>query len=563
MRMPSPFKALLALALVWAASPACAAPSGPQVMVAAANPHAVDAGLDVLRKGGSAIDAAVAVQATLGLVEPQSSGLGGGAFMVYYDARTREVTYYDGRETAPTSATRDLFLDADGRPLSFLEAVVSGRATGVPGAIPMLARAQREHGKRPWRTLFDGAIALAEQGFTVTPRLSSMINGRAPQASRPDVVAYFSNPDGSRMKAGDVLKNPAYARTLRALAADPAALHHGKIAADIVAKVSQAPLPGGLTAGDLAGYAPREGDAVCGPYRIYTVCSAAPPSSGPALLEALGLLERTDIASRGPSDPQAWYLFAAASRLMYADRDAYFGDPAFVTVPVGGLLDPAYLDARARLIGPRAAPAAPAPGRPRGAPVAGADATSEVPGTSHMVIVDAEGNVVSMTTTVESIFGTGRMADGFFLNNQLTDFSFWPVDKAGRPVANAPAGGKRPRSSMSPVIVLDRQGRFVAALGSPGGNSILAYNLKALVGILDWKLSMQQAIDLPNLIARGESFAGEAEKFAPGVIQGLAERGVVVKPGRGEDSGLHGVMVRDGKLEGGADRRREGQARGL
>jgi gamma-glutamyltranspeptidase/glutathione hydrolase len=365
------------------------------------------------------------------------------------------------------------------------------------------------------------------------------------------------------MKAGDVLKNPAYGRTLRALAADPAALHHGRIAADIVSKVSQPPLPGGLTAADLAGYRPRKGDAVCGPYRIYIVCSTAAPSSGPALLEALGILERTDIAGRGPNDPQAWYLFAAASRLMYADRDAYFGDPAFVTVPVGGLLDPAYLDARASLIGPRALPAAPSPGRPKGAPVVGVDATSEVPGTSHMVIVDAEGNVVSMTTTVESIFGTGRMSDGFFLNNQLTDFSFWPLDEAGRPVANAPAGGKRPRSSMSPVIVLDRQGGFVAALGSPGGNSILAYNLKTLVGILDWKLSMQEAIDLPNLIARGASVAGEADKFAPGVVKGLAERGIVVKPGRGEDSGLHGVMLRDGKLEGGADRRREGEARGL
>jgi gamma-glutamyltranspeptidase/glutathione hydrolase len=563
MRIPSPLRALLALALLWTASPACAASPRPQVMVAAANPRAVDAGLNVLRKGGSAIDAAVAVQATLGLVEPQSSGLGGGAFMVYYDAKSREVTYYDGRETAPASTTASLFLDGKGQPLSFLDAVVSGRATGVPGAIPMLAQAQRDHGKRPWRTLFDDPIKLADEGFIVSPRLSSMINGRAPQASRPDAVAYFSNPDGTRMKAGDRLRNPAYAATLRALAADPMALHHGRIAGDIAAKISQDPLPGGLTQKDLAGYRPRRGDAVCGPYRIYIVCSSAAPSSGPALLEALGLLERTDIASRGPNDPQAWYLFAEASRLMYADRDAYFGDPAFVTVPVGGLLDPAYLDARARLIGPRASPGAPAAGHPKGAPQVGADATSEVPGTTHFVIVDAEGDVVSMTTTVESIFGTGRMVDGFFLNNQLTDFSFWPTDKAGRPVANAPAAGKRPRSSMSPVIVLDKQGRFIAALGSPGGNSIPAYNLKVLVGIIDWKLSMQQAIDLPNLIARGENIAGEADKFAPGVVQGLAERGIVVKPGRGEDSGLHGVMVRGGTLEGGADRRREGQARGL
>ena len=561
MRMPSLVSAVLAV-LALAFTPAAAEPDRPQAMVSAANPHAVEAGLKVLREGGSAADAAVAVQATLGLVEPQSSGLGGGAFLVYYDAKSRELTYYDGRETAPAGASAGLWLDEQGKPLPFREAVVSGRATGVPGAIPMLALAQREHGKRPWKSLFGHAIGLAEAGFVVSPRMSRMINGASPQATRPDVTAYFRNPDGTRMKAGDRLSNPAYARTLKRLAADPRALHHGPIAAAIVAKVREEPRPGTLTLADLDAYRPQKGEAVCGNYRVYIVCTAGPPSSGAALLEGLGILERTDIAERGPADPQAWYLFAEASRLMYADRDAYFADPSTITVPLGGLLDPAYLDARARLIGPRAGPP-PAPGRPKGAPAVGKDATQEVPGTSSFVVVDRDGNVASMTTTVESIFGTGRMAEGFFLNNQLTDFSFAPVDPTGKPAANAPGPGKRPRSSMSPVIVLDRDGRFVAALGSPGGNAILAYNLKALVGVLDWELSMQQAIDLPNLIARGETFSGEAAKFAPGVVEGLAARGVTVTAGRGEDSGLHGIMVRGGTLEGGADPRREGVARGL
>ena len=565
MRIPPLLHALFLFSALWVAPPAAAAsgaPKPPRAMVAAANPHAVEAGLKVLAQGGSAADAAVAVQAVLGLVEPQSSGLGGGAFLVYYDGRTRELSYYDGRETAPAGVTAQLWLDEQGKPLSFMDAVVSGRATGVPGAVPLLAMAQREHGRRPWKSLFSDAIRLSEEGFTVSPRMSRMINGSARQAKTPDATAYFRNPDGTRMKAGDRLRNAAYARTLRRLAADPRALHHGPIARAIVAKVAEQPRPGALSLDDLDAYRPQKGEAICGPYRIYLVCTAGPPSSGAALLEGLGILERTDIAARGPGDPQAWYLFAEASRLMYADRDAYFADPSTIAVPLGGLLDPAYLDARAKLIGPRAGPA-PAPGRPKGAPAVGKDATQEVPGTSSFVIVDREHNVVSMTTTVESIFGTGRMAEGFFLNNQLTDFSFAPVDAAGKPAANAPGPGKRPRSSMSPVIVLDREGRFVAALGSPGGNAILAYNLKALVGVLDWKLTMQQAIDLPNLIARGDAFAGEADKFPPAVLAGLAERGVVVKPGRGEDSGLHGVMARGEGLEGGADRRREGVARGL
>ncbi|MFZ2508308.1 MAG: gamma-glutamyltransferase, partial [Steroidobacteraceae bacterium] len=303
-------------------------------------------------------------------------------------------------------------------------------------------------------------------------------------------------------------------------------------------------------------YQPRVGDPLCGPFLVYVVCVPPPPSSGVALLQLLAILDRTDIALRKPDDPVAWYLFTEASRLMYADRDRYVADPAFVEVPVAGLLDPDYIVLRAALIGAVAGPA-PAPGSP--APILrGPDATNETMGTSHFVAIDAAGNVASMTTTVESLFGSGRAVGGFMLNNQLTDFSYRPVID-GQPVANAVAGGKRPRSSMSPVIVLDREGRLVAALGSPGGSAILAYNAKTLVGMLAWELTMQQAIELPNVIARGDEYFGEASKFPAQVTDGLARRGVTIKPGRGEESGLHGVLVlENGQLGGGADPRREG-----
>jgi gamma-glutamyltranspeptidase/glutathione hydrolase len=554
--------ALSALLLLFAAGPAPAATLARHAMVAAANPLAAQAGLKVLREGGSAVDAAVAIQTVLGLVEPQSSGLGGGAFLVYYDARTKKVTAYDGRETAPMGATPDMFLKADGKPMSHLEGILSGHSTGVPGAVAMLALAQHQHGVKPWHELFAAAEGLATDGFTVSPRMSGMINGNFAQARTPDVTAYFTKPDGTRYHTGDVLKNPAYAATLRRLAAEgPDALYKGSIPADIAAKVQTAAIPGALTVADIAAYKPRVGAGLCRPYRVYVVCTPQDPSGGSALLEGLGILARTDINKRGPSDPQAWYLFTQASRLMYADRDAYVGDPAFVTVPTAGLLAADYLDARAKLIGPAAGPA-PAPGHPRGAPARGADATAEPGGTSHFVVVDAKGDVVSITTTVESVFGSGRMADGFILNNQLTDFSFTPKDSSGALVANAVAPGKRPRSSMAPTIVLDRQGRFVAALGSPGGPAILAYNLKALVGLLDWKLSMQDALALPNLIALGNFYVGETAKFPPGVVDGLAAKGVKIRAIFGEDSGLHGVVRRAGGLEGGADPRREGVAIG-
>jgi gamma-glutamyltranspeptidase/glutathione hydrolase len=536
------------------------APDTPRIFVVAANPLAAEAGMNVLRSGGSAVDAAIAVQAMLSLVEPQSSGLGGGAFLHHYDAASRRLMVYDGRETAPAGATADMFLDDNGRPLPFGTAVTSGRATGVPGVVAMLAAAHRERGRRPWNSLFGDAERTAREGFIVSPRLARLVGGEYPQNSAPDVLAYFARPGGGLVRAGDRLRNPAYAGFLRRLAAEGAdAFYRGPTAARIVARTRAGTLAGSMTLDDLAGYRPVKRESLCRNWRVYLLCVPPPPSSGVGLLQLMLILERTDVAARGPNDPQAWFLFAQASRLMYADRDLYVGDPGFVRVPVEGLLDPSYVTARARLIGDRAG-APPAPGTPRGATGVARDATLEPAGTSHFVVGDAAGNIVSMTTTVESIFGSGRMVDGFFLNNQMTDFAFSPVDAPGRPAANAVAPGKRPRSSMSPAILLDADRRFAGAVGSPGGNAILAYVAKTLLGAVDWGLSMQASIDLPNLIARGSAFYGEVGTFPPQVLAGLRERGVELRSGQGEDSGVHGVLARRGRLETGADRRREGVA---
>jgi gamma-glutamyltranspeptidase/glutathione hydrolase len=535
---------------------ASTAAAGSTAGVAAANPYAVDAGLEILAAGGSAVDAAVAVQAMLGLVEPQSSGIGGGAFLLHFDETTGQITAFNGREAAPMGATPDMFLDPAGEPMSYWDAVVSGRSTGVPGAVVMLGSAHARHGKLPWPRLFEPAIRAAEDGFTVPKRLARFANGDFAQSKEPDVRALFSRPDGSPVQAGDTLTNPQYAATLRRIASQgPRALLEPPIRDAIIARTHEEPRAGTLAPADFAAYQPRISGAICGPYLVYLVCVPPPPSSGVALLQMLAILDRKDIASRGPADPRAWFLFAMASRLMYADRDQYVADPEFVRVPVEGLLEPGYLRSRADLIGEMAGPA-PAAGLPDMG--LGADRTREAAGTSHFVVIDRAGNLVSMTTTVESLFGSGRAVGGFMLNNQLSDFSYRPVVD-GKPVANAVAGGKRPRSSMVPVIVLDQAGRPVAALGSPGGSSILAYNAKVLVGLLAWKLPLQEAINLPNVIARGEETFGEAPKLAPGVLEALAARGVVVKPGRGEESGLHGLVIApDGTVTGAADPRREG-----
>lgn len=565
MTFPSAFAALtLMTALAAGTTSSQAAPRAPAStgMVAAANPMAVEAGLKVLRAGGSAVDAAVAVQATLGLVEPQSSGLGGGAFLTYYDAKTRKVTAYNGRETAPMAATPELFFGADGKPLNKGVAILSGRSTGVPGAVAMLSLAQSQHGKLAWKDLFGEAERLADGGFPAPGRMAAAASSRAGQASTPDAVAYFTKADGTKIQAGDTIRNAAYAATVRKIAAEgPKALLEGPIAEAIVAKVREGAMPGSLTLADMKAYRPKAEPGLCRPYRAYVVCVPGAPSGGPAVLLGLGILQNTAIGNH-PNDVEGWYLFSQASRLMYADRDRYIGDPDFIDVPVQGLLDPAYVAARAKLIGPNADPAPPSPGNPKGAGPRAPDRTQEPGGTTHFTIVDKWGNAVSMTTTVESIFGSGRMVAGFFLNNQLTDFSFTPKERDGAPAANAVGPGKRPRSSMAPAIVLDRKGRFVAAVGSPGGPAILAYNLKALVGVLDWKMTMQDAIALPNLISGGTFYAAETTKFSPELTAGLEARGVKMTSGFGaEGSGLHGIEVTPQGLRGGADPRREGVAK--
>jgi gamma-glutamyltranspeptidase/glutathione hydrolase len=550
-----------------AAAPATPAPrhflSGPrthQAWVAAANPLAVEAGLQILGRGGKALDAAVAVQAMLGLVEPQSSGVGGGAFLMYYDARSGKVSAIDGREKAPLGATPDMFMDG-GRPMSFVEAVRSGRSTGVPGALSMLYTAHARFGALPWRALFEPAIRAASEGFKVPARLALFLGEGSPFPPTTEIRTLFSRADGEILQEGDLFQNPDYARTLTRIAQEgPSALYAGSIAAEIVRVTHLEPLPGTLTLRDLSSYRTGWSEPLCRPYRAFTVCVPPPPSSGVALLQLLEILDHTDIASRTPNDPQAWFLFAQASRLMYADRDHYVDDPHFVPVPVTQLLEPGYIKLREQLIGTHAGPA-PGPGALPHA--RGRDNTNESAGTSHFVVVDADGNVVSMTTTVESIFGSGRTVGGFVLNNQLTDFAFNPTE-GGKPVVNAVAGGKRPRSSMAPVIVLDQANHFVAALGSPGGTAILEYNAKTLVGLLAWKLSLKQAIELPNLIARGDSFVGELDKFTPALLAGLRDRGIELKAGHAENSGLHALLRHpDDTFEGAADSRREGVARML
>jgi len=564
-----PFRKLIAALAVVALSGCSTAPA-PQVhtatpssagepFVIAANPLAAQAGLNVLKRGGSAVDAAIAVQAMLSLVEPQSSGVGGGAFMNFYDGRTGKITIYDGREVAPAQATPGMFLDNSGKPLPFDTAVVSGRATGVPGAVGMLALAHDEHGKLKWSSLFGDAERTADQGFIVSPRLGRMIHADYAENHQPDVVAYFSKPDGTLLNAGERLVNKPYADFLRRLAAQgPDALYTGSTAAKIVNRTHQGPLAGSMTMADLAAYKPIKREPICGPFNVYLLCAPPPPSSGVGLIELMMILDKTDIASRGANDPQAWYTFAEASRLMYADRDFFVGDPAFVKVPAAEMLRPEYIAERVQAIGSTAGPP-PMHGDPYPALIiTGADKTLEPAGTSHLIVRDADGNVVSMTTTVESIFGTGRMVDGFFLNNQLTDFSFSPKDEQGRPVANAVAPGKRPRSSMVPSILLTKDGKFAGAIGSAGGNAILAYVAHSLVAAVDWRMSMADALATPNLVARGPNFNGEVTKFSPEILAGLQQRGINLKPGQGEDSGLTGVLLRDGRIDGAADPRREG-----
>ncbi len=534
-------------------------------MVAAANPYAVDAGLEILRSGGSAADAAIAAHAVLGLVEPQSSGIGGGGFMLTYAAEDGSVLAFDGRETAPEGALPDMFLDADGSELGFFERVQTGHSIGVPSAIALYQAVHERHGALPWSELFEPAISLAEAGFEVSPRLHELLDRIRRVTSldeNPSTAEYFF-PDGEPLPVGTVRTNHAYARVLRRIADEgPEAFYSGTIAEQIIAGVSEAPRPGTMTKADLEAYRPVIREAVCGPYRGYRVCSMPPPSSGTAVVQILGLIEQ--LAPDGiDNDASGWGTFIDAMKLGYADRDHYVADADFVPVPVADLIAPEYIAARARERAPPGEPVAPGdPGavlhdEPIRARWALADA-GEATGTTHLSVVDAAGNAVAFTASVEMPFGSQRMASGFILNNQLTDFAATPnID--GVPVANAVAAGKRPRSSMTPVLVFDADGNLFMVTGSPGGNSIIAYTLKTVIGVIDFGLSAQAAVDLPNVIARGLPVQIERERAPQALIDGLSELGYPLDERGGENSGLHTIVVRDGGLEGAADPRREGR----
>ncbi|MBS7703561.1 gamma-glutamyltransferase [Chelatococcus asaccharovorans] len=536
-----------------------------QFMVAAANPLAAEAGREILRAGGSAVDAAIAVQLVLNLVEPQSSGLGGGAFMLHWDAAKRALLTLDGREIAPASATPELFLTADGKPMPFMEAVVGGRSVGVPGTPRLLEAAHKRWGRLPWARLFEPAIRLADEGFAISPRLNGLLSQE--QALRADVRAraYFYGEDGNPKAVGAVLKSPAMAATLRTLARDGMdAFYSGAIAEDIVATVAgHAKNPGGMTLADLKSYAIAERPAVCHPYRVYTVCGMGPPSSGGiGVAQILTTLATRDLARMGQG-AEAVHWIAEAGRLAYADRAQYLGDPDFLAVPVRGLLDADYLRDRAALVRPDRSMGKAAAGEPpfarRSQLLAPSDGVEN--GTSHISVVDATGNAVSMTTTIESGFGARIMtASGFLMNNELTDFNFAPSE-AGKPVANRVEPGKRPRSSMAPTIVFDAFDRLFVITGSPGGSQIINFVAKTLVAILDWKLDPQVAVDWPNVGSRNGPTELEAGTEAEGWKAPLEALGhqVSVAP---MTSGTQAIVLTPSGFLGGADSRREGVAIG-
>ncbi|MDR9485100.1 MAG: gamma-glutamyltransferase [Sediminimonas sp.] len=532
-------------------------------MVAVANPHAAMAGARVLRAGGTAADAMVAVQAVLGLVEPQSSGLGGGAFLLWYDAQVGALTTLDGRETAPMVATPTLFQDEDGAPLGFFEAVVGGLSVGTPGTPALMQAAHERWGRLPWPGLFKDAITLAEDGFAVSPRLAGLVDRDAARlAVHPETAHYFL-PGGAPLAEGDMLRNPAYADVLRLIGRQGAeAFYTGALAEDIVAAVHGAARPGLLSLRDLEGYAVKERAPVCAPYRGHDVCGMGPPSSGGLTVgQILGLLEGYDLTALGPRSARAWRLIGDASRLAFADRGRYMADSDFVPVPAKGLLAPDYLARRAEALEGDAALRDVAPGMPEfdHAGLWGPGGTLSQPATSHISIVDGYGNALSMTTTIENAFGSRVMVRGMLLNNELTDFSF-RTHRDGRPVANAVAPGKRPRSSMAPTIVM-RGGAPVLVLGSPGGSRIIGYVAQALIAQLDWGMDVQQAAAMGHLVNRFGTFDIERGTRAEALAAPLADLGYEVEP-RAMTSGLHLIALTPDGLRGGADPRREGVALG-
>jgi len=547
--------------------------------VAAANPLATDAGHQVLRAGGSALDAAIAVQMVLGLVEPQSSGIGGGAFLLHFDGQ--KVSAHDGRETAPAGARGDMFLD-QGKPLPFADAVQSGHSVGVPGVVRMLEVAHRQHGRLPWAQLMAPAITLAEQGFRVSPRLHTLLQADALLKQDPLALRFFYQADGQAWPVGHVLRNPEYGHVLRRIAAEGSrALHEGPVAQAMVARTAQAPRPGTLSLQDLANYQPRTREALCFDHtaasRAYRICGFPPPSSGQiAIGQILGMLGHT--TAQGPElagglpAPDWLHRYTEASRLAFADRAQYVADPEFVSAPAGdwrSLLAPGYLRERSQLIGDQAMKAAPA-GQPGGKTTSFAPMPPQTEyGTSHISVVDAQGRAVAMTTTIEAAFGSRRMVTtdparpgGFLLNNEMTDFSLAPADAQGRPIANRVEPGKRPRSSMSPTLVFDQTtGQLLMSGGSPGGAAIIHYTAKLLTGTLHWGLNAQQAIDLPNFGTLGGPTFLEAQRFDRSTMDTLKALGHEVRE-MDMTSGLQAIERTPKGWFGGADPRREGIVKG-